>query len=433
MPLGCVIAVVGAVGSDGFPDAREGGGAGTVCVVAGTVCCAIAPPMNTVQNDNIASGIIISEVPFISYLFLGKNPLRSMMRSRSVWLLHRINHSSVDAVLAFPTSVSENRLAGESQFDQHREERFMSLNRITHTRSALTRIALLAFATSLSAFVPAQTSPAPTVKPTTAPAAVPPIKGIAHIAIRVKDIAASLAFYHKLGFDQAFANTGKDGVVSQSFIKLNDRQFIELYPLTDRDTQVGFLHLCFEGADLIAIHDYYVAESLTPISVRTAGAGNLLFTMKGLQQFAEPQNIEYTQYMPGSKHSNDFGQHLSPDRVGDKMTVVALAMQDPAAARTFYLNKLGFTPDPANPARLSLPGTTSEQVEIVPIDPLGRRSSIILESTNLDKAAAQLTRQQVEFQRASATNTDADGKSHTIDMISVNDPDGNIIRLQSAH
>ena len=300
----------------------------------------------------------------------------------------------------------------------------MPRNRFAQTKIA--SIALFAVVASLSAFAPAQTAPAPTT--------VPPMNGIAHIAIRVKDIAASVSFYHKLGFDQAFANIAKDGsTVTQSFIKLNDRQFIELYPVTDRDTQVGFLHLCFEGADLNAIHDYYVAEGLTPISVRTAGAGNLLFTLKGPQQFADPQNIEYTQYMPGSKHSNDFGQHLGPDRVGEKITVVALAMQDPAAARTFYLTKLGFAADPTNPARLALPGSPSEQVEIVPIDPLGARSSIVLESANLDKAAAQLTRQQVEFKRASATHTDAQGKSRTVDMLSITDPDGNIIRIQSVH
>ena len=263
--------------------------------------------------------------------------------------------------------------------------------------------------------------------------AVPPMNGIAHIAVRVKDVAASVAFYHKLGFDQAFANLAKDGTtVTQSFIKLNDRQFIELYPVTDHDTRIEFLHLCFEGADLNAMHDFYVAEGLAPISVRTAGAGNLLFTMKGPQQFLEPQNIEYTQYMPGSRHTVDFGQHLGPDRVGDKMTVVALAMQDPAAARTYYLTKLGFTPSATNPARLDLPGATGEQVEIVPVDALGSKSSIVLTSPNLDKAAAQLTRQQVEFKRASATATDGKGKTRTIDMISVTDPDGNILRIQSA-
>jgi catechol 2,3-dioxygenase-like lactoylglutathione lyase family enzyme len=299
----------------------------------------------------------------------------------------------------------------------------------TTARPLLRSIALLTLAAGLSTFAPAQT-PAPT-----APAAVPPMNGIAHIAIRVKDIPASVAFYHKLGFDQAFANMGKDGTtITQSFIKLNDRQFIELYPVSPQNpaqSTSAFMHLCFEGADLNAIHDYYVAEGLTPISVRTAGAGNLLFTMKGPQQFAEPQNIEYTQYMPGSKHTLDFGQLLGPDRVGEKMTVVALAMQDPSAARDFYVTKLGFTPNKANPTRLDLPGTSGQQVEIVPVDPLGARASIVLESANMDKAAAQLTRQQVEFKRASASQTGPDGKPHTIDMISITDPDNNIIRLQS--
>jgi hypothetical protein len=102
-------------------------------------------------------------------------------------------------------------------------------------------------------------------------------------------------------------------------------------------------------------------------------------------------------------------------------------MQDPAAARTYYLTKLGFTPSAANPARLNLPGTSGESVEIVPVSELGSRSSIVLTSPDLDKAAGQLTRQQVQFKRA----TSAVGKI-TIDMISVTDPDGNIIRIQSA-
>jgi len=295
-------------------------------------------------------------------------------------------------------------------------------------RSAL---CLIALAAGLSSFAAAQTAPATPA----APAALPPMNGIAHIAIRVKDIPASVAFYHKLGFDQAFANLGKDGTtITQSFVKLNDRQYIELYPIAAQNpTQSSpeFLHLCFEGADLNAIHDYYVAEGLTPISVRTAGAGNLLFTMKGPQQFADPQNIEYTQYMPGSKHTLEFGKLNGPDRVGDKMTVVVLDMQDPAAARDYYLTKLGFTPSKTNPALLDLPGTSGESVQIVPVTDLGARSSIVLTTADLDKSAAQLTRQQVEFKRASTTTTDAQGKSHTVDMIAVTDPDGNIIRLQS--
>jgi hypothetical protein len=105
-------------------------------------------------------------------------------------------------------------------------------------------------------------------------------------------------------------------------------------------------------------------------------------------------------------------------------------MKDPAAARAFYLDKLGFTPAPNSPTRLNLPGTSGQQVEIVPIDPLGAKSSIVLTTPDLNKSEAQLKRQQVPYQRASASATDAKGMTRTIDMISVTDPDGNILRIQ---
>jgi catechol 2,3-dioxygenase-like lactoylglutathione lyase family enzyme len=304
----------------------------------------------------------------------------------------------------------------------------MTQPKFASARTALQRIALIALAAGLTLSAAAQASPAP-AHTATATVQTQPFNGIAHIAIQVHSVADSLAFYNKLGFQQAFANVASDGAITQAFLKINDRQFIELYPATARETQVGFLHLCFEGADLNAIHNFYVAEGLAPKPVRTAGAGNLLFTLKGPQQPAFPQNIEYTQYMPDSRHSKDTGLHLGPDRVADKMVRVVLAMKDTAAARAFYLTKLGFTADPADSARLNLPGTSGQQVEIVPADPLGARASIVLTTPSLDKAAAQLTRQQVAFKRATSTATDANGKTRNEEMISITDPDGNTIRI----
>lgn len=250
--------------------------------------------------------------------------------------------------------------------------------------------------------------------PNSAAAQSPPMNGVAHIAVRVKDIAASVAFYEKLGFVQAFA-MHKGDVVTQSFLKVNDTQYIELYPVTDQDPHIGFLHLCFEGADLNALHDFYVAEGLTPIAVRKAGAGNLLFTMKGPQQYAEPQNIEYTQYMPGSMHTKDIGQHLGANRVGDKMVSIVLAMEDPASARSYYLDKLGFNADAKIKDGFDLPGTSGEMVQIVPVSTLGPRSSIVLSTPDIRKSAQELKAQGI-------ASTDRDG-------LLVTDPDGNEIRI----
>jgi hypothetical protein len=149
--------------------------------------------------------------------------------------------------------------------------------------------------------------------------------------------------------------------------------------------------------------------------VRTAAAGNLLFTLKGPQQPTFAQNIEYTQYMPTSRHTLDIGQHIGPDRVADKMTVVALAMQDPAAARDFYLTKLGFTASKSNPMLLNLPGTSGQQVEIVPADPLGAKSRILMTSPDIRKSGALLKAKGIDF---------TDGNT-----LSITDPDGNIIQI----
>ena len=205
-------------------------------------------------------------------------------------------------------------------------------------RNALKLLAAVAILTPLAA----QTQKAPQS---------PPIHGLAHIAIRVNDIAASRAFYEKLGFQQAF-DMEKNGTVTQSFIKVNDRQFIELYPKTDAAPTIGFLHLCFDGEDLAALHDFDVAQGLPPTAVRKAGAGNLLFTLRG----PEDQNIEYTQYMPGSLHFEDRGKHLGTEatpRIADNFYAVVLGFKDVPAASAFYTTKLAFPSVPGTPTTFS--------------------------------------------------------------------------------
>jgi hypothetical protein len=245
----------------------------------------------------------------------------------------------------------------------------------------------------------------------------PPFNGIAHVAIRVHDLAASVAFYQKLGFEQAF-DLRKDNIPYESFIKINDNQFIELYPVTPKDPAPGFLHVCFEGGDLNAIFDDYAGHGLTPTAVRKAGAGNLLFTMAGPLQPSGPQNIEYTQYMPGSLHSNDEGKHLGPDRVATKLIAVALAMKDTAAARDFYINQLHFKPIANDQMDLHMPGESGQEVEIVPVAAVGTKARLTLGSENLAKAARHLHKEGVASVKNGATLT-------------ITDPDDNILILET--
>jgi Glyoxalase/Bleomycin resistance protein/Dioxygenase superfamily len=244
----------------------------------------------------------------------------------------------------------------------------------------------------------------------------PPFNGIAHVALRVKDLAASVAFYEKLGFEQAF-DLRKDNIPYESFLKINDSQFIELHAATPTDIATGFLSLCFEGADLQAIHNDYLNHGLTPTDIRKTDAGNLRFIMGGPTQPSGPQLIEYTQYLPGSLHAEDEGKHLGPDRIAEKLVAVSLPMADPTSARDFYINQLNFKPIANDPMSMHMPGESGQEIEILPAT-AGTHVRITLESTNLGKAARHLHKEGIFAVKNGATLT-------------IIDPDGNVLLLET--
>ena len=133
------------------------------------------------------------------------------------------------------------------------------------------------------------------------------LTGIAHVALRVNDLQKSQAFYKTLGYEEAFSFTD-NGKVSVSYVKVNDRQFIELIPRSSDSQPGGILHTCFEVADIEALHKAYMERGLQPTEPKKARAGNLLFVMHG----PDNQLLEYTQYMPDSLHSQSRGKHLLP-------------------------------------------------------------------------------------------------------------------------
>ena len=239
-----------------------------------------------------------------------------------------------------------------------------------------------------------------------------PFVGLAHTAIRVKDLAASEAFYEKLGFEKAFS-AEKNGVVTQAFYKINDREFLEIYPqlpgatgLNGEHEPVGFLHLCFDGKDLEALHTHYLNEGLQPIALRKAGMGNLLFTMRG----PEGQNIEYTQYMPDSKHTLDKGQHLGATRISTEMFGVALPMRDLPAAMKFYEEELGFPTLAGRADVLVIPGST-EEIYLFSSENGDPRARTYFSVADVGKAASELKRRGLSAKKSKGgvTAVDPDG------------------------
>lgn len=245
-------------------------------------------------------------------------------------------------------------------------------------------------------------------------AQTPVLTGIAHVAFRVADLPAAIAFYEKLGFEEAFVR-GDQATPTQAFIKINDRQFLELYPRSQQSQPIGMMHFCFESNDLAALHQEYVARGLEPTELRKAAAGNLLFTLRG----PEDENIEYTQYLPGSKHYEDRGQHLGANRISTQLLGGSLIVKDQVAAEKFYAGKLAFNLSRgAGPVRLMLPGDSGEAIELESADG-SAQTRIVFAVEDLGKAAAELRKRGLDVKRAGAS-------------VSVTGPDGAVVVFRRA-
>jgi len=232
------------------------------------------------------------------------------------------------------------------------------------------------------------------------------ITGIAHIAFRVSDLDREIAFLGKLGYEQSFAITN-NGKTSEVFVKINDRQFIELYPQTDRSQPLGWMHVCFEAGDLDALINYYDSTGLKAAPVRKAAAGNLISNTND----PEGRVTEFTQYMPGSRHTLDRGQHLGANRVSTELIGFDLPVKEGAAEKQFYAD-LGFEAQEANGnARLTAPGAPDVRIELRAMLP-GAQPQFLFPVPDARKAADILKISGVKFER--------DGK-----LIFVHDPDGN--------
>src|SRR5215831_17982981 len=84
----------------------------------------------------------------------------------------------------------------------------------------------------------------------------PRILGVAHIALAVHDIEKSRVFYKDfLGFGEPYKLDNPDGSLSLTFIKVNDRQYIELFPEKQPNTD-RLLHISIEVEDAEAMRAY---------------------------------------------------------------------------------------------------------------------------------------------------------------------------------
>ena len=185
------------------------------------------------------------------------------------------------------------------------------------------------------------------------------LDGIAHVALRVSDVAKSRAFYKTLGWDQAFEFSDDQGTTC-SYVKVSDRQYVELYRRNKPADALGLMHICLDTADVDRVSAAYKALGLVPTEPRKARAGTVLFNLRD----PEGQVIEYTQYLPGSLHYNARGKFVDEARLSDHMINVVMTAKDVDAEKAFLTGKLGFS---GSAYKLGVPGNPAETIELRPL------------------------------------------------------------------
>ena len=130
-----------------------------------------------------------------------------------------------------------------------------------------------------------------------------PITGLGHAAIRVSDLEASLAFYAKLGLQEAFRLPKADGTgVGLVYVRIADNVFLELFPGgTERPaggpTQLGYAHACLLVDDIQAAYRDFTGQGVPATGEPKLGRdGNWQFWVTD----PDGTRLEVMQIMPDS-------------------------------------------------------------------------------------------------------------------------------------
>ena len=167
----------------------------------------------------------------------------------------------------------------------------------------------------------------------------PRITGVAHLAIYAHDVEKTLAFYHDfLGYNESFRIKRAGGELHLAFVKISDRQFIEVFPEKEASTD-RLNHIALEVEDAEAMRAYLASRGVkVPEKVPVGRIGNANFNIID----PDGHTVEIVQYLPGGKSMLDRGKNLPEARISPRMTHVGIAVGALDKAMAFYGDILGF-------------------------------------------------------------------------------------------
>ena len=167
----------------------------------------------------------------------------------------------------------------------------------------------------------------------------PRITGVAHYAIFVSDVAKARSFYKDfLGYGEPYDLKNLDGTLSMTFIKINERQYVEIFPEKEAKTD-RLNHTSVETDDIEGMRAYLKSKGIAvPENKGKNRIGNMSFTIKD----PDGHGVEFVQYMPGSFTIREAGKFAGPERISTRMAHFGIIVGALEPAIKFYHDILGF-------------------------------------------------------------------------------------------
>jgi catechol 2,3-dioxygenase-like lactoylglutathione lyase family enzyme len=256
----------------------------------------------------------------------------------------------------------------------------------------------------------------------------------------VHDIEASRHFYKDfLGYSEPFSSR-TDGKLLTAFIKINDRQYVELAPETSPN-EPRFIHFALETDNAEGLRQYmkskgYKVSDNPAAPHRNRNIGTPLEDPDG-------NHIDVTQYVLDSETMKDVGKNMSDKRISTRLLHVGFYVSKRETAH-YYMDILGFrefwraTADgkTANTLNLMVP-EGCDYVELMmgppPTTPerYGSTYHIALEVPDMDAVVAKLNASPArkDYKREISIHT---GRNHKR-LCNLFDPDGMRIELTEDH
>jgi catechol 2,3-dioxygenase-like lactoylglutathione lyase family enzyme len=167
----------------------------------------------------------------------------------------------------------------------------------------------------------------------------PHLPGLAHVAFRVSDMPRTLAFYENLlGYQEPFSLNSDNGKPTISFIKVNDLQYVELFP-GDARSQGQLDHFALYTDDLTAMRAYLSAQKVPIVEdIHQGRIGNSFLTIRD----PDGHPVEILQYSKTSLTARSQGKFMPTSRVSSHITHVGILVSSVGSAMKFYRDMLGF-------------------------------------------------------------------------------------------